>query len=551
MKSSLAIVMFADLVGYSAMMEENHSGAMASIHALKSEYLEPTVAVFDGEVLKRMGDGWIITFPTVSASVQCAIDVQNRLLEKPGIKLRIGCHVGEVVEDDHDYYGSGLNIAQRVQTEAPPGGFMVSEDLYRQSSPSDRANLTDAGTFRLKNISQPVRLFQWRPARGPAGKSGNVPSIAVIEIDHAPLSEETRALAGDLRDQLLTRMSRRVGIVIFDGEPGKPTKATYLLRGRLRTAGGRGRLSLSLVLREENRPVWSETYEGETGDIFAFCDDMLEQAENDLRLQTNAFDGDRLAHLPDEELSVSELRARAANNFYKTSYSGWQHALELMERAVRLNPMDGVALSMRAEAQAITHAARYEKMSSALLQRTMQDLDNAVEHTPRSDYVFWARGMLRIKALNDIPGATADLKRCRELNPAYVEGHELAGMIRMRESRFHDATAAFAKSLAHSTHNPLNPYRLFMKSVAQLCDEEFEKATENAADALDQRPNDRGLQLLRAICLGQAHDIDSACRIVENLDPGPFRPSIVSCEPVLPDEKKWIAGILGADAIRP
>ena len=131
MRRRLTIIMCADLVGYSALMGRDEALAVASVQSLRREHFEPVAAAHGGEVLKRMGDGWILAFPGVEAALDCAREVQTGLAEHEVIKLRIGCHIGEIVEDDADFYGAGVNIAQRIETEAPPGGVMVSEDLMR------------------------------------------------------------------------------------------------------------------------------------------------------------------------------------------------------------------------------------------------------------------------------------------------------------------------------------------------------------------------------------------------------------------------------------
>lgn len=217
MHSRIAILMAADMVGYSAMMSSDQNAAIAAVRALKSQDLEPIVLERGGEILKRMGDGWIIAFSSVGAAVASAMEVQNGLSNHPTTKLRIGCHIGEIVEDEDDFYGAGVNIAQRIQTEAPPGGLMISEDLYRQLEDSGRMELKDAGTFRLKNISQAVRLYQWRPSPSLTNRNGDVPSIVVQPFQYAPSNDDTGAVAGDLHDELIVRLSRRKGVLIFDG----------------------------------------------------------------------------------------------------------------------------------------------------------------------------------------------------------------------------------------------------------------------------------------------------------------------------------------------
>ncbi|WP_433990193.1 hypothetical protein SuNHUV7_15450 (plasmid) [Pseudoseohaeicola sp. NH-UV-7] len=541
MRSRITILMFVDIVGYSTMMKRDQNAAIEAVRELKNRYLEPVVSDLGGEVLKRMGDGWIIAFSSIGPALDSAMQVQSSLYNHRDIKLRIGCHIGEIVEDEDDFYGPGVNIVQRIQTEAPPGGLMISEDLFRQLSDDKGKVLNDAGTFSLKNISQPVRLYQWRPT--PSGKSnwGDVPSIVVQPFEFAPADVDTGSLAGDLRDQLIARISRRKGVIVFDGLNKTVDKATYDLRGRLRLAGSRGRFTVTLTLRSDARPVWSQTYEAGKDDIFAFCDDVLQLAEGDLRLQTNAFDGDRLAEISSDDLSVSELRARAANEYYKVTTESWSYGLALMERAIELNPLDGVSLAMRAEAQIMLHGARYEMMADDLKATLSDDLNTAVIQSPKSDYVFWARALFRLTVMDDVAGARADLRRSRDLNPAYLENHELEGQICLRESDFSGADMAYSRLIERGAQNPLQPYRLFQRSVARFCGGDFEGAERDAAAASDLRPNEAGHMKMRALALKelQLAEQAEACLIAaRRLSSDPM---ITTKLPVLPPDFGWLS----------
>lgn len=541
MRSRITILMFVDIVGYSTMMNRDQNAAIEAVRELKNRYLEPVVSDFGGEVLKRMGDGWIIAFSSIGPALDSAMQVQSNLYNHRDIKLRIGCHIGEIVEDEDDFYGPGVNIVQRIQTEAPPGGLMISEDLFRQLSDDKGKVLNDAGTFSLKNISQPVRLYQWRPT--PSGKSnwGDVPSIVVQPFEFAPADVDTGSLAGDLRDQLIARISRRKGVIVFDGLNKTVDKATYDLRGRLRLAGSKGRFTVTLTLRSDARPVWSQTYEAGTDDIFAFCDDVLQLAEGDLRLQTNAFDGDRLAEISSDDLSVSELRARAANEYYKVTTESWSYGLALMERAIELNPLDGVSLAMRAEAQIMLHGARYEMMADDLKATLSDDLNTAVIQSPKSDYVFWARALFRLTVMDDVAGARADLRRSRDLNPAYLENHELEGQICLRESDFSGADKAYSRLIERGAQNPLQPYRLFQRSVARFCGGDFEGAERDAAAASDLRPNEAGHMKMRALALKelQLAEHAEACLIAARRLSS--EPMITTKLPVLPPDFGWLS----------
>ena len=145
------------------MMAQDESATIALVHELRDRLLEPIAVRHEGEILKRMGDGWIIAYPSVASSVLAALEIQNGLAEHPKIRLRMGIHMGDIVSDEADLYGTGVNIACRLQTEAPPGGVMLSADVYNQLSEKQTQGFSDAGTFKLKNIPRPVQCYQWRP----------------------------------------------------------------------------------------------------------------------------------------------------------------------------------------------------------------------------------------------------------------------------------------------------------------------------------------------------------------------------------------------------
>ena len=139
--------------------------AMRTIRALRETWFEPAMVSAGGEILKRLGDGWIVSFADPVAAIETTIGLQEKLASEDLAKLRIGMHIGEIVAEDGDYYGVGINLATRIEVEAPPGGVMISSELAAKL-PDPVADLfRDAGNFRLKNIALPVTLLQWRPAR--------------------------------------------------------------------------------------------------------------------------------------------------------------------------------------------------------------------------------------------------------------------------------------------------------------------------------------------------------------------------------------------------
>lgn len=536
MRNRIAAILVADVVGYARLLSTNEKAGISAIRGLKEECVEPIAGKHEGEILKRLGDGWIIAFNSVHASVQCAMKIQETIAKHPSLKMRIGAHIGEIVEDDTDFYGAGVNLAQRLQAEAPPGGVMVSQDLYRQMTGPLSEAFEDAGSFKLKNIALPVTGYQWRPRSGERRTTGEVPTIALEPIEFAPDDSETRAIASDVHDQILMALSRRTGIRVLDDAAGIANESEYVLRGRLRVSGGRGRLNLAMVLREENRVTFSKNYEHPTTDMLQFCDFVVERADADLRLQINAFDGSRLAGIPDDKLSVSELRSKAANAFYAGTIESYEYAKQLMDRAIELNPSDAMALAMRADAVIILAAAHFADLDAETVNGIENDLDMAVEISPRSDFIFVVKAFLQVFGKRDHVAGRRDSDYALSLNPGYALGFWALAQSHLLAGEFGDAIAAFEKSIALAETDPLLPTRLFPLSMACYLDNQFEQAAAAMERAIQLKPKQWAFHHLRALCCRQLGDTVGAEKSEAVASRLPKGPSVFAIKNPLPDE---------------
>ena len=540
MEAQLTQLMLADLVDYTRTMETEQARALEMIRELRGTYLEPIAHRYAGEVLKRMGDGWIFSFPDADAAVSCSLEVQQGLADHEAIRVRISCHSGEIVQDDVDFYGTGVNLAQRILTEAPPGGVMIAQDVYRGLPQSISAGFRDAGSFRLKGISQPVTLFQWRPGEMGSGRVDEVPGIAVEAFGFAPDDSGTRGAAEDLHEQLIAHLSRRTGIRVLDDSTGSIRDAVYTLRGRLRIAGPRGRLSLMLLLNADSRTIWSRNYEGDPSDVFAFCDRLVEQADVDLRVQINAFDGDRVAHLPADRLSLSELRSRAASAFYKVTMVGWEEALYLMQRAERLSPDDPMTVAMIGEATVQYRCARHEEFSADWADEFERRLDQAVEISPRSDYVFWVRGLFRLRVRGDWQRAEGDIRRVMTLTPAYAPAFEVLGELNLAAGRPDDAVPALEQAVNLSQNDPLLPYRLYLLAVGLICAGRQAEAVSILEQALVLKPGLDAFKRLREVA---QQDIGQGV-LPQSFATGTRRPAIAAPRLMLAEPYQWLNDVL-------
>src|SRR6478672_11346753 len=154
----LAAILFADMVGYTALMQENEVLARAKRKRLK-EVLETTNSRFNGKVVQYYGDGSLSIFGSAIDCVDSAISIQQQLQQEPKVSLRIGIHTGDIAIEDESVYGDGVNLASRIESMAVPGGVFISEKVFDEIKNQDDISTHELGYFELKNVKMPVRIF--------------------------------------------------------------------------------------------------------------------------------------------------------------------------------------------------------------------------------------------------------------------------------------------------------------------------------------------------------------------------------------------------------
>ena len=310
----LAAILAADVVGYSKLAASDEERTLARLRALRSDLIDPTIAVHNGRVVKRTGDGILVEFRSVVDAARCAIEVQNGMVERNAglpperrIEFRVGIHLGDVVEEsDGDLMGDGVNIAARMEGIAEPGGICLSEDAYRQVRDRLKEQFTDLGEKRLKNILRPVRVYAVKT--GPADpisarkafapvKSGP-PRLSIVVLPFANFSGEpeqeyfvdgvTEGLTTDLSCIAGTFVIARNTAFTFKGRPldvkqiGSELNVRYVLEGSVQRSETRLRVSVQLIDAEFGAHLWAERFDKPIADLFDMQDEIVARLANQL-----------------------------------------------------------------------------------------------------------------------------------------------------------------------------------------------------------------------------------------------------------------------------
>ena len=322
----LVAILTADVVGYSRLAGADEDRTLARLRALRSDLIDPTVAVHNGRVVKRTGDGSLVEFRSVVDAVRCAIEVQNGMkLRNAGlpseqrIEFRIGIHLGDVVEErDGDLMGDGVNIAARIEAIADPGGIALSHAAYEQVRDKIAERFVDRGEQSLKNIARPIRVYAFARAdtASEAGKPGPPRlSIVVLPFTNIGGDPEQDYFVDGVTESLTTDLSRIAGSFViarntaftYKGKSndvkqiGRELNVRYVLEGSVQRGGNRMRVNVQLIDAETGNHLWAERFDKPLADLFDMQDEIVARLARQLDAELVAAEARRSERAPDPD----------------------------------------------------------------------------------------------------------------------------------------------------------------------------------------------------------------------------------------------------------
>ena len=327
----LAAILAADVVGYSRLAGADEDRTLARLRALRSDLVDPTIAVHHGRVVKRTGDGILIEFRSVVDAVRCAIEVQNGMVERNAglpperrIEFRVGIHLGDVVEEsDGDLMGDGVNIAARLEGICKPGSICLSEQAYWQVKSRLDLAVSDLGPTALKNIAEPVRVYslqvgvatQPQPtvqAKLPSDSASPRLSIVVLPFANIGGDPEQEYFVDGVTESLTTDLSRIAGSFVigrntaftYKGKAvdlkqiGRELGVRYVLEGSVQRGGNRKRVNVQLIDAETGNHLWAERFDKPVADLFDMQDEIVARLASQLGTQLIQVEARRAQRAP-------------------------------------------------------------------------------------------------------------------------------------------------------------------------------------------------------------------------------------------------------------
>jgi TolB-like protein/class 3 adenylate cyclase len=536
----LAAILAADVAGSCRLIGIDEEGTLAQLKALRKTLFDPKIAQHHGRIVKNTGDGALVEFASVVDAVRCADDVQRGVAEQntdvlqdKRIEFRIGIHVGDIIIEESDIFGDGVNIAVRLEGIAEPGGVCISDDAQRQIRGKVDAAFEDMGLQNLKNITEPMRAWRLRinaklsalPSPKPSIEAAqplplpDKPSIAVLPFQNMSGDPDQDYFADGIVDDIITALSRFKAMFViarnssftYKGhavdvkQVGRELGVRYVLEGSVRKAANRVRITGQLVDTATGVHLWADRFDGGLGDIFDLQDQVTEHVVGAITPAVEKAEIERAKRKPTENLDAYALYLRGLASLYHAGRQANDEALRLLNSAIELDPDFASAYGRAAFCYAVAKANGWISNTANEIAGVTRLAQQAVE-LGRDDAIALAdSGWALAYVVRDLGVGAALIDRALVLNSNLAEAFFCGGWAKNWLGEQESAIEPFARAMRLS---PLGPLVTGMRSGtahAHFFLGRYDEAASWAAMALQDNPNNQsGLRIdARKQCNGR------------------------------------------------
>ena len=533
----LAAIMAADVAGYSRLMGADEEGTLAALKAIRRELGDPGIAEHRGRIVKTTGDGLLVEFASVVDAVRCAVAMQQGMAERNAgvpperrIEFRIGINLGDIIGDDDDIYGDGVNVAARLEALADPGGICVSRVVHDQVQDKLDLAFEDQGEQQVKNIARPVHVYrlelrEYGPhaatlpsapgggglGRGAAGTQAvppaelplpDKPSLVVLPFQNMSGDPEQEYFADGMVEEITTAIARlswlfviaRNSAFTYKGKAvdvkqvARELGVRYVLEGSVRKAGNRVRITGQLIDTASGAHIWADRFDGALDDVFELQDGVAASVAGAIEPRLRQSEIERATRKPTESLTAYDLYLRAIALNYRSGAKAWQEAIALLRRALTLDPAYAPAAGMIANIRVSQNIAGIAQ-SAAEIAEALTLARRAIE-TGGADPEALTHGAVALALLGgEHAAATRALERALAQNPNYSRAWAHSGGVHCFANRPEAAIEAVERAMRLSPLDPAshNAYWLMGYALMQLA--RYDEALEWVDKCLHDRPN--------------------------------------------------------------
>jgi adenylate cyclase len=539
----LAAILAADVAAFSRLMGVDEEGTLAALKRYRRELVDPKITEHRGRIVKTTGDGMLVEFVSVVDAVRCAVDIQRGMGERNTgvpqekcIQFRIGINVGDIISDNNDIYGDGVNVAARLETLAEPGGIMVSRNVYDQVRDKLSFGFEDMGEQTVKNIARPIGVHRVSLVDSAAPLSGigvaavakteassaERPSIAVLPFVNMSGDPEQEYFADGISEDIITGLSKlRWFFVIarnssfnYKGKAvdikrvARELGVRYVLEGSVRKGGNRVRITTQLIDAATNNHIWADHYDGDLTDVFELQDEITKKVVAAIEPKLLEAEGIRLQSRSPEDLGAWDMLIQANSLFWRLTKAEREAAIAILGRAVERYPDYAPAQSMLAFMLLISGYLGWVLTESQLQQAA--GLAVRAEELDHSDP--WAHLALGYVAFvrRRTSAAAAEFQRALDLNPNFAAAHGYLGWALAFGGQSEQAIAHLKEAIRMSPHDPQNAIFNTGLAIAHYLAGRFAEAVELSRETLQQRSAFTAGHRIHCASLAQNGQIDEA-----------------------------------------
>jgi TolB-like protein/class 3 adenylate cyclase len=526
MERRLAAVLAADVAGYSRLMGADEEGTLTRLKAVRKGLVDPTIATHRGRIVKTTGDGMLVEFASAVDAVRSAIELQRGMAEKNApvpqdtrIEFRIGIHVGDIIIDDNDIFGDGVNIAARLEAIAEPGGVCMSNDAYRQVRGKVEIVCDDMGPQPFKNIAEPIQAWQVRLTGQAASavQSGSTasehqplplpdkPSIAVLPFTNMSGDPEQEYFADGMVEDIITALSHFKALFViarnssftYKGRAvdvkqiGRELGVRYVLEGSVRKAANRVRITGQLVDTATGAHLWADRFDGGLSDVFDLQDQVTESVVGAIAPAVEKAEIERAKRKPTESLDAYALYLRGLAKLYQFTDRQASHgeALRLFNSAIEHDADFAPAYGRAASCYALGKLEGWISVTANEIAEITRLARRAIELGKDDAIALATSGWALGYVARDLEAAAALIDRALVLNSNLAEAWFYGGTVKNWLGEPESAIERYARAMRLS---PIDPWAAAMRAGtanAHFFLSRYDEAASWATMALQENPD--------------------------------------------------------------